>query len=118
MKRKDFLKSCIALGVIPFIPKMGEGKVIPQVYGYGIQMKNGICYGFWHEENGEIELVMFDYQKIPYISLDKGFHLLHKSLRKRMNGEELSTKGHAKEERKIILSRMKKWAEWFYKRKP
>lgn len=68
MKRKDFLKACLALGVVPFLPKLSKGKekLSSKVYGMGYRQKNGVCYGFWHEDKGQIEMVFLDYQKIPY----------------------------------------------------
>ena len=66
MKRKDFLKACLALGVVPFLPKLSTGKEKMPLRGCGFRHKQGICYGFWNEDGGEVELVMLDYQRIPY----------------------------------------------------
>ena len=65
MKRKDFLRSCLVLGIVPFMPKISGGQDI-RFYGSGFRHKKGICYGFWSEDEGEVELLIFDYQRIPY----------------------------------------------------
>ena len=66
MKRKDFLKSCLVLGMVPFLPKISGGKEKFPLRGCGFRHKQGICYGFWVENAGEIESVIFDYQRIPF----------------------------------------------------
>ena len=67
MKRKDFMKSCFALGLVPLLPKVSAGKEKWRnpMYGMGFQQKNGIVYGFSHEDNGEVELLIIDYRRVP-----------------------------------------------------
>jgi len=68
MRRKDFIKGCLALGFVPFLPEFrgGKEKLLSKVYASAFRQKKGICYGFWHEDRGEIEIVMLDYKRIPY----------------------------------------------------
>lgn len=68
MKRKDFMKSCLALGLVPLLPKIREsreGEISP-FYGSGFHQKNGIVQGYWSEDNGGVEVFILDYQRIPY----------------------------------------------------
>lgn len=68
MKRRDFLKA----GIIPIVFPFNEKTSLPGVYAIGFKQKDGVCYGYCREHNGEVEFLILDYQKVkaPQWKLD------------------------------------------------
>lgn len=67
MKRKDFLKGCLALGLVPLLPKLSKGKenLLSKVYGSGFRNREGgLTYGLMHPMGNEVEMVFLEYRKV------------------------------------------------------
>lgn len=68
MKRRDFLKA----GLIPIVLPSSAKADLVGVSALGFKQKDGVCYGFCREHNGEVELLILDYQRFraPHWKLD------------------------------------------------